>query len=81
MRSVAFETATHIGGKFSGDDHFELLFERNFDLPCVCAFLRERPRGQSVLAVGYHSLMHVLGRRINRRCMGGTHKIFIEKRA
>ena len=38
VTSVAFETATRIGGKFSEDDHFELLFERNFDLPCVCVF-------------------------------------------
>ena len=48
--------------KFSGDDHFELPSERNLDLLHVL-FLRGRvrPRGQSVLAVGSHSLVHVLG--------------------
>ena len=34
-------------------------------------FLRGRLRGQSVLAVGRHSLMHVLGWHINCKCVGG----------
>ena len=32
-KSVAFETTTPYVENSLGDDHFELLFERNFDLP------------------------------------------------
>ena len=49
---------SHPCRKFSGDDHFELFSERNFDLPRAL-FLRGRRWGQSVLPVPF--VMHVLG--------------------
>ena len=54
--------------KFSGDDNFELLIDRNFDLP------REPFLGKTEGAeCTSHSLMHVLAIRwrINSKCVGG----------
>ena len=44
-------------------------------------FLQGRPRGQSVLAVGSHSSVHMLGWRINRKYMGGTRNNFYWKKS
>ena len=45
--------------EISGSDLLSFIFEHNYNLPP--AFFAEKTEGQSVLAVGCHSLVHILG--------------------
>ena len=65
-------------GNSLGNDYFELFFLSVTSTYLMC-FLRGRPRGQSVLAVGRHLLVHVRERCINCKCMSGKRSNFFEK--
>ena len=52
--------------EISGNDLLSFIFEHNCDLPP--AFFAEKTEGQSVLAVGCHSLVHMLGWHIKCKC-------------
>ena len=61
MRSVALETVTSIVRKFSADGPFELQLLSITVIYLLCLFAGKTDQmGQSVLAVGYHSSVHLL---------------------